>query len=79
MYRYKSKFFSSEWQFFRGKEKRKFTIEHIFKEQPFLDIHIKNPNGQIITDIYHKPQTPNKTSISKAITPKTTSNPFLTL
>ena len=35
--------------------KIKFTIEHIFKELQFLDILIKNENGQIITDIYHKP------------------------
>ena len=31
----------------------KFTMEHSLKELPFLDI--KNVNGQIITDIYHKP------------------------
>jgi len=35
--------------------KIKFTIEHNSKELPFLDIIIKNINGQIITDIYHKP------------------------
>ena len=29
-------------------------MEHNFKELPFLDIHIKKENGQIITDIYHK-------------------------
>ena len=35
--------------------KIKFTMEHSLKELPFLDILIKNANGQIITDIYHKP------------------------
>ena len=35
--------------------KIKFTMEHSFKEPPFLDILIKNKNSQIITDIYHKP------------------------
>ena len=30
-------------------------MEHTSKELPFLDILIKNVNGQIITDIYHKP------------------------
>ena len=30
-------------------------MEYSFKEQPFLDILIKNENGDIITDIYHKP------------------------
>ena len=30
-------------------------MEHNFKEQPFLDTHIENENGQIITDIYPKP------------------------
>ena len=35
--------------------KIKFTMEHCSKELPFLDIFIKNVNGQIITDIYHKP------------------------
>ena len=30
-------------------------MEHSLKELPFLDILIKNVNGQIITDIYHKP------------------------
>ena len=33
----------------------KFTIEHSSKELPFLDILIKNANGQIIRDIYYKP------------------------
>ena len=33
----------------------KFTMEHSSKELPFLDILIKNVNGQISTDIYHKP------------------------
>ena len=28
--------------------------ENQYKELPFLDILIKNENGQIITDIYHK-------------------------
>ena len=46
----------------------KFTIEHSFKEIPFLDIFIKNQNGQIITDIYHKPTSP---TILKVISPKT--------
>ena len=35
--------------------KIKFTMEHSLKELPFLDILIKNVNGKIITDIYHKP------------------------
>ena len=35
--------------------KIKFTIKHNSKEQQFLDIIIKNQNGQIIIDIYHKP------------------------
>ena len=35
--------------------KIKFTLEHNFKELPFLDISIKNQSGQIITDIYYKP------------------------
>ena len=35
--------------------KIKFTIEHISKERPFLDTLIKNVNGRIIIDIYHKP------------------------
>ena len=34
--------------------KIKFTMEHSSKEEPFLDISIKNVNGRIITDIYHK-------------------------
>ena len=29
-------------------------MKHSFKELPFLDIPIKNINGQIITDIYHE-------------------------
>ena len=32
----------------------KFTMGHNSKELPFVDILIKNENGQIITDIYHK-------------------------
>ena len=35
--------------------KIKFTMEHSSKELSFLDILIKNINGQVITDIYHKP------------------------
>ena len=35
--------------------KKKITMEHSSKELPFLDILIKNVNGEIITDIYHKP------------------------
>ena len=31
------------------------TMEHSSKELSFLDIFIKNVNGQIITDINHKP------------------------
>ena len=50
--------------------KIKFTIEHNFKELPFLDILIKNQNGQIILDIYHWPTDINYTSISRAIIPK---------
>ena len=30
-------------------------MEHNSKQFPFLDILIKNVNGQIITDMYHKP------------------------
>ena len=29
-------------------------MEHNIKELPFLDIFIKNENGQIIIDSYHK-------------------------
>ena len=36
----------------------KFTMEHSLKELPFLDILVKNVNGKIITDIYHKPTIP---------------------
>ena len=32
-----------------------FTMEHSPKELPLLDILIKNINGKIITDVYHKP------------------------
>ena len=32
-----------------------FTINHSLREQPFLDIFIKNKNCQPITGIYHKP------------------------
>ena len=35
--------------------KIKFSMEHSSKELPFLDILIKIVDGQIITDIYHKP------------------------
>ena len=35
--------------------KIKFTTEHSSKELPFLDILIKYINGQIFTDINHKP------------------------
>ena len=35
-------------------------MEHSSKEFPFLDILIKNTNGQIITDIYHKPTDTQK-------------------
>ena len=35
--------------------KIKFTMEHSSKELPFLDIFVKNVNGKIITEIYHKP------------------------
>ena len=35
--------------------KIKFTMEHSSKELPFLDILIKDVNGQIVIDIYHKP------------------------
>ena len=38
--------------------KIKFTMEHSSKELPFLDILIKNVNGQIIIDLYHKPTIP---------------------
>ena len=30
-------------------------MEHSLKELPFLDNLIKNVNGKIITDVYHKP------------------------
>ena len=33
----------------------KITMEHSSKELPFFDILIKNANGQLITNIYHKP------------------------
>ena len=35
--------------------KIEYTMEHSFKYLPFLDILIENANGQITTDIYHKP------------------------
>ena len=35
--------------------KIKFTMQHSSKELLFLDILIKNINGQIITDMYNKP------------------------
>ena len=38
----------------------KFTMEHSLKELLFLDIFIKNVNGQIITDIDHKPTDTQK-------------------
>ena len=34
--------------------KIKFIMEHSFRNLPFLDILIKNQNGQIIVNIYHK-------------------------
>ena len=40
--------------------KIKFSMEHSSKELPFLDILIKNVNGQIITDINHKPTDTRK-------------------
>ena len=49
--------------------KTKFTVEHNSNELVFLDIFIRNENGQIITDIY--PQTPNNTSTSIATILKT--------
>ena len=45
----------SRWlSYFGNAHKINFTIEHNFKEQPSLEILIKNQNGQIITDIYYK-------------------------
>ena len=38
----------------------KFTMEYSLKELPFLDLLIKNENGEIITDIYHKPTDTQK-------------------
>ena len=35
--------------------KIKFTMEYSCKELPFLDILVKNENGENITDIYHRP------------------------
>ena len=35
--------------------KIKFTLEYSLQGLPFLDILVKNLNGKIITDIYHKP------------------------
>ena len=35
--------------------KIKFTIENNLKELPFLDILIRNQNGQIVIDIFYKP------------------------
>ena len=51
--------------------KIKFTMEHSSKELPFLDILIKNVNGQIITDIYHKPTDTQQYLHFKTTTPKT--------
>ena len=40
--------------------KIKFTMEHSSNKLPFLDTLIKNENGQIIRDIYHKPTDTHK-------------------
>ena len=50
--------------------KIKFTMEHSSKELPFLDSLIKNINGQIITDIYHKPTDPQQYLHFKSHHPK---------
>ena len=53
----------------RKKKKKKFIREYNFKKL-FLEIFIKiKKNNQIIT-LTTNPQTPNNTSISRAITPK---------
>ena len=50
--------------------KIEFTTEHSSKEQPFLDILIKNVNGQIIADIYHKPTDTQQSFHFKSYPPK---------
>ena len=46
-------------------------MEHNSKELPFLDILIKNVNGQIISDIYHKPTDTQQYLHFKSHYPKT--------
>ena len=46
--------------------KIKSPIKHNFKDITFLDNLIKNQNGQIILDVYHKPQIPNNITIWEA-------------
>ena len=50
--------------------KIKFTMKHSSKELPFLDILIKNVNGQIITDIYHKSRDTQQYLLFKSHHPK---------
>ena len=55
--------------------KIKFTMEHSFKELPFLDILIKNQNSQIIINHSHPTMPP----FQKSLPTKLQKNPFLIL
>ena len=56
--------------------KIKFTMEHSLKELSFLNILIKNENGQIITEIYHKPIDTQQYFHFKSHNPKKCSKSF---
>ena len=45
-------------------------MEHSFKDLPFLDILIKNENGQIIIDIYYKLSDPQQYLLFNSHNPK---------
>ena len=48
-----------------------FTMEHNFKELPFLGIFIKNLMAKLSQIFFKDPQTPSHTSIWRFITPNT--------
>ena len=50
--------------------KIKFTMEHSFKELPFLEILIKTKMAKFSQKFTTNPLTPNNTFISKVINPK---------
>ena len=50
--------------------RKNFTMKQSSKELTFLDILIKNVNGQIITDIYHKPTDTQQSLRFKSRHPK---------